>query len=69
MRRKQWNKVSPNTRMRELWETGDRDGACAIAAKATPYCHPRLSAIDQRVSGEVGYTATPEADDIEQTTH
>jgi hypothetical protein len=55
--------------MRELWDAEKRIEACAVAEKAAPYVHARLSTIDQTVSGHLGYTAVPtsERDPVDAT--
>lgn len=39
--------------MRSLWGEGKKLEACAIAEKAAPYMHPRLSAVDHSGSIEM----------------
>lgn len=40
--------------MRARWDSGDREGASQIAKDAAPYMHPRLTAVDATVQGELG---------------
>ena len=53
--------------MRQRYDAGDLDGACAAAKDAAPYCHPRLNAIDAKLAlgGKVSITietGVPRAD-------
>lgn len=44
--------VMVNT-MRELWLSGDKVAASAIAKDAAPYMHPRLQSTEARVTSDV----------------